>query len=1102
MLPQQTIQVPIPQSARAHIIGRQGATIKALQEKTGARIEVPKEDKGTSPTAAGDDLDDDAYINVKIEGNSISAAQAQNEILRIVGERAAKVNTKVKGIPAEFYPFIQGAQDDLLSNLGAASPAQLRIPPHSVWSSQATTAVPGPGQRPAFQPAADHHIQLEGEREAVLALKQAIERQAAELRKQLLLQQLEIQRGRHQFIVGQSALSPEEFFEQTGCAIILPTDEDDDAITLVGPQHRIDEAVAKAEELAMSMNMNNVDHLKWTNKQAPGRGAAHSKNVTRYLRQRREIDRLEKQYRAHINTPFSQDGALPWELYLPQGQPFTAASSDIRSIFESHPPSRMSTLPVDPFFHPYMQNEVSKKVRENYGVQLVVPSSSEVDTPILLVYEAAGPVGASYEIPRTAPSQADVKAFQQGLRAAEQHIQELMKQQEGIIAISVEVPLKFHERLRKFVKKEQDKAGPNQIRVRVSNVGPTVTLRGPTSAVQSLAEKVNAFVEQEKADEKERDFTLEFAFPQQYANHLIGKSGSNISQLREKFDVDIQVENGKVQLKGPKAKASAARSHIESLAKDLADETTLTLTIEPKFHGELIGSKGSGAKKLEKRYNVLIFFPRAEKDGKEDETTADAANEATKPRRQQAPNQVVIRGPSKGASSAYDELEQMYRYLKEQSFTDTVRVQRKQLPSLIGQAGAAMDALRQQTETKIDIPNDRDSSDSHVDIQIKGKKSNVEKAKKILEGKRAVFDDTVTKTIDVDRKYHRTLIGTGGEYNNNPIFFFWWDISNLTVSKGANLRDMVIKAGGSDDPRERARTIQFPKQEADGSTIKLEGRTDVVENLIKQIQDFVAFRESQVTISVDVPTEKHRSLIGRGGDKKKELESEFKVTIDIPRQGSGETAVKITGQQADVDRAKEHIASSTKEKPSETIQVPRSLHQSISNGGQFFRKLKVDYHVLVDHAGQTPPPRPTAAPRANGGALPLITDDVDSAADVHSWNVVSSVSDEEGDIPWVLKGSPENIEKAKKAIASALEQAKDNVTGYLILPDPKTYRHVIGQGGSKVNSIRKQSGCKINVPRDQGEAIEVIGTKAGVEKAKDLILAAVHDGVNGSRARE
>lgn len=640
----------------------------------------------------------------------------------------------------------------------------MRVPPHSLWSSQVTTPVPSAGQRPTFQPAQDHHIQLEGEREAVLALKQEVERRAAELHRELLLRQLEIQRGRHQFIIGRSSLSPEEFFDQTGCAIILPTDEDDDAITIVGPEHRITEAVEKAEELAQSMNMNNVDHLKWTNKQAPGRAAAHSKNVTRYLRQRNEIDRLEKQFRAHINTPFSQDGALPWELYLPQGQSFTKASSDIRSIFESHPPSRMRTVDVDPFFHPYMQNEVSRHVRENYGVHVVIPGATEPGAPVLLVYEASSPAESPYEIPRAAPSQADVKAFEQGLRDAEKHIADLLSQQDKIIGVDVEVPMKFHPRLRSFIAKEQDKQGPNQIRVRVKNVGPKVTLRGPEEATQSLAEKVKAFVEQEKADEKERDFTLEFDFPQQFANHLIGKGGSKIKELRDKYDVEIQVENGKVQLKGPKAKASAARSYIESLGKELADETTRRLQVDPKFHGELIGSKGKEIDKLQNRYNVLIFFPRAEKNGKQDEPNTDASGDAAKPRRQQAADEVQIRGPSKGVSSAYDELKGLYDYLKDNSYTTTVTVQRKQLPSLIGSGGTAMEALRAQTETKIDVPpNDKESNEPLVELTIKGRKANVEKAKKMIEDKKSVFDDTLAKTIDVDRKYHRALIGAGGK---------------------------------------------------------------------------------------------------------------------------------------------------------------------------------------------------------------------------------------------------------------------------------------------------------------------------------------------------
>jgi rRNA processing protein Krr1/Pno1 len=285
-----------------------------------------------------------------------------------------------------------------------------------------------------------------------------------------------------------------------------------------------------------------------------------------------------------------------------------------------------------------------------------------------------------------------------------------------------------------------------------------------------------------------------------------------------------------------------------------------------------------------------------------------------------------------------------------------------------------------------------------------------------------------------------------------------------------------------------------------------------VDKIIARILTIVTERESQVTEVIDVPTEKHRSLIGRGGDTKRNLEAQLKVSIDIPRQGSGQTAVKIVGQPADVEKAKAHVESLVKEQEGETIQIPRTLHHAITNNGQIFRKFKNDFRVTVDHAGHTIPPRPTAAPttgtRVNGGALPLITDDVEANPDVHSWNVVqptSATEAEEGDIPWVLRGSPENIEKAKKAIEQALEQVgKQTATGYLILPDPRTYRFVIGQGGSKVNQIRKASGCRITVPRDQagGEAIEVVGSLEGVEKARELILAAVKEGVNNRQVRE
>ncbi len=322
---------------------------------------------------------------------------------------------------------------------------------------------------------------------------------------------------------------------------------------------------------------------------------------------------------------------------------------------------------------------------------------------------------------------------------------------------------RYHTRLQRFIKAEQDKAA-NPIRARVSNLGETVTIRGPSSVVASLTEKCLAFVEQEKQDEKERGFTLDFEFPQKFANHLIGKGGSNIRELRDKFDVEIQVNDGKVQLKGPKAKAEAAKTHILALGRQLQDEATHVLKVDPKFHRELIGAQGSQINRLQTRYKVLIFFPRSAKNAKDDDSNADSASDAGKSRRQQAPDEVIIRGPKRGADDAREELLSLLQYLKDNSFTASVTVQKKQLPSLIGSGGAVLEQLRQTTGAKIDVPGARESEEDQVEIQIKGTKTQVAAAKKILEEKKAVFDDTVVRKIEVERKYHKALIGTGGKF--------------------------------------------------------------------------------------------------------------------------------------------------------------------------------------------------------------------------------------------------------------------------------------------------------------------------------------------------
>ena len=293
------------------------------------------------------------------------------------------------------------------------------------------------------------------------------------------------------------------------------------------------------------------------------------------------------------------------------------------------------------------------------------------------------------------------------------------------------------------------------------------TLRGPRNAIEEFAAKVNVFIEAEKQDELERGHVTSFDFPQKHMSHLIGRRGENINKYRDEFDVDIQTKDGRVDIIGPKSKAEHAKAKIVALGRKLDDESTHVLKIHPRHHREIIGARGNQINRLQDRYNVHVQFPRSAPSGGDDRSLADDASEMSGPRSRKAnqgADEVIVKGPSKGADAARDELLSLLQWTVDNSHSSAVSVAQRQLPSLIGQGGQEMESVRLATGAQIDVPA-KDSADAsgRVLIQIKGNKKQVEEAKEILKQRAKVFDDTVTRVINVDRKYHKALIGAGGK---------------------------------------------------------------------------------------------------------------------------------------------------------------------------------------------------------------------------------------------------------------------------------------------------------------------------------------------------
>ncbi|CAD6590598.1 MAG: hypothetical protein ASARMPRED_004872 [Alectoria sarmentosa] len=1099
----QHVKIPIPLSVRPHVIGRQGTVVQGISKRTGARVQIPKAED--TPNLELED-DDSLTIDVAIEGDAVAAEMARREIEAIINERTATVNLRLRDIPAEYYPFIAGPHNSGVTALEDGRHVRVQVPQYHTWSNQPPPQAPSSGM-PIFLPSSDNHIRISGDRLAAQEARAIIERQVQELRRQITLSQFPIERGRHQFISDTKGASLNDILAETGCAVILPpASEDTELLTVIGPQDKLELGTNKVIDLASSMQMSLVDIAR-QHANAPMGPQAHARALTRYLQQRQAIEQLERQFDARIVLPATENGPTSWEVYHKDGRNGIRARQDITNLIGAHPPTRLRHVEIDPFFHEHIHRQGARRVRDDFGVHLLPPEESSQEPHVVLVYE--GPSlsdGGEYQLPRQRPSHNEVAEFEANLRKAQEFILGLIQGQQDISAASVEVPPKYRDKVRKFVHQEQQNLPQTEIPVQVkfgatnggmtnsqSPMGASVLdhechLRGPSNAVEVISEKIAAFLETEKQEESERGHVTSFDFPQKYANYLIGKKGDNINKYREEFDVDIQVKDGKVEITGPKAKADAAKSRIIALGKKLEDEATHVLKIKPEYHRDMIGAKGSQVNQLQRRYNVRVQFPRSVSALDDDRSVADDASEpgSTRNRRpNQAPDEVVVRGPRKGADDARDELLNLLQWTLDNSHKSTVSVAQAQLPSLIGQGGREMESVRLSTGAQIDVPGSRESADpdGRVQIHLKGSKKQVEDAKRLLEQRAKIFDSSISRHVDVDKKYHKALIGSGG----------------------ANIRNIVVEAGGSNDRRDLARTVRFPGQDSGDNTIRIEGNKTVVDKIVAAIEAFAGQRENSTTESIEVAPEKHRMLIGRGGEVRRALESQFNIGLDIPKlsqQGPARSQVKVSGQPADVEKAKAHILDLVKDQEGEAFQVPRKYHQAVSDNGQFFRRLRNDHRVTVDHAGHQPPKRSAAVPRPqlNGGAsLPLITDDQDSI-DNHSWEVVDSgESAEEGDIPWILHGSPESVAKARAMLEKAVEQAKSQQSqsiGYLVLPDPKTHRFIIGQGGSQINAIRKETGCRITVPRDQsqGSAIEIVGSKDGVEQARDIILDVVQSG--------
>ncbi len=171
----------------------------------------------------------------------------------------------------------------------------------------------------------------------------------------------------------------------------------------------------------------------------------------------------------------------------------------------------------------------------------------------------------------------------------------------------------------------------------------------------------------------------------------------------------------------------------------MENEREKDLIIESRFHRLLIGPKGENIQKLRDDFSaVQISFP-----------DVGSSSEIVK-----------LRGPKDDVERCARTLNKTIRELSESNYQVRVPIFKQFHKFIIGKGGINIRKIRQETETKIDLP--ESGSDSDV-IAVTGRKENVEKAVKAIQKIQSEMADVVSEEIEVPSKIHNTMIGAGGK---------------------------------------------------------------------------------------------------------------------------------------------------------------------------------------------------------------------------------------------------------------------------------------------------------------------------------------------------
>uniref|UniRef100_A0A2K5CAC2 Vigilin n=1 Tax=Aotus nancymaae TaxID=37293 RepID=A0A2K5CAC2_AOTNA len=591
-----------------------------------------------------------------------------------------------------------------------------------------------------------------------------------------------------------------------------------------------------------------------------------------------------------------------------------------------------------------------------------------------------------------------------------------------------------------------------------------ITLEGPTEDVSVAQEQIESMVK----DLINRMDYVEISIDHKFHRHLIGKSGANINRIKDQYKVSVRIppdseKSNLIRIEGDPQGVQQAKRELLELASRMENERTKDLIIEQRFHRTIIGQKGERIREIRDKFpEVIINFP-------------DPAQKS---------DIVQLRGPKNEVEKCTKYMQKMVADLVENSYSISVPIFKQFHKNIIGKGGANIKKIREESNTKIDLPAENSNSET---IVITGKRANCEAARSRILSIQKDLANIAEVEVSIPAKLHNSLIGTkgrlirsimeecGGVHIHFPVEGSGSDtvvirgpssdvekakkqLLHLAEEKQTRSFTVDIRAkpeyhkfligkGGGKIRKVRdstgARVIFPAAEDKDQDLITIIGKEDAVREAQKELEALIQNLDNVVEDYMLVDPRHHRHFVIRRGQVLREIAEEYGgVMVSFPRSGTQSDRVTLKGAKDCVEAAKKRIQEITEDLEAQvTLEcaIPQKFHRSVMGPkGSRIQQITRDFSVQIKFPDREENPVHSVEP--------VVQENGDEAGEGREAKDADPGSPRRCDII-IISGRKEKCEAAKEALEALVP-----VTIEVEVPFD-LHRYIIGQKGSGIRKM-------------------------------------------------